>query len=197
MEKDTKDLPALKMWRPDSPLPKVAVPSGFRVRLLRDNEGEDWCRCVLNDMGVDEVSQALFEKQMLNDPNVPKNSIFCVADKEDIPVATATAQFKIDLNAAYLHMVGVREDMRGKGLGFLVNAAAINQHRENGRPECFLTTHDWRLPALKQYVRLGFLPLINHESVRPRWKEILKLLGFDSIDCVDENLLYQEKIISL
>lgn len=133
---------------------------------------------------------------MLKDPNVPKNSIYCIADLNDDPVATATAQFKIDQDSAYLHMVGVREDMRGRGLGLHVNAAAIDHHRRNGHGQCFLTTHDWRLPALKQYVRLGFLPVLNHESIRPRWGEILSKLGFESIVCVDDNRNYQEKILA-
>lgn len=195
MAEISHDLPALKMWRPNVPLPEVALPSGYRLRLLKNNEGKAWCSCLLNDMGVDKLSQKLFKEKMLDDENVPSGSIFCVEDENGVPVATATSQIK-EGRHANLHMVGVREDIRGKGLGFAVCAAAVRKHREEERMECFLTTHDWRLPAIKQYLKLGFLPVLNHETMRRRWEIILKTLGISSSLCVNENLSYENEIIA-
>jgi len=187
MSEVQQDLPALKMWRPDKPLAVSAPPEGFRVRPLRDDEGEAWCSCLLGDMGVDCLSQELFHKKMLDDPEVPANSILCVEDENGVPVATATAQVK-EGNRAFLHNVGVREDMRGKGLGFFVCAAVVGKHLTEGRGECMLTTHDWRLPALKQYLKLGFLPCLFHDSMRGRWETILNQLRIDKAACVNEDL---------
>lgn len=196
MAETTQDLPALRMWRPDVELPVFTLPQGYCVRLLADDEGEAWCACLLNDMGVDKISQELFKEKMLDDENVPVNSIFCVEDENHIPLATATAQFKLDGDGPHLHMVGARESARGKGLGLPVCAAAIQKHRDEGRMNCFLSTHDWRLPAVKQYLKLGFLPLLSHESMRGRWEAIAKIFNIASIPCVNEDLSSAEDIIA-
>jgi len=193
MSEITQDLPALRMWRPNVPIPAAELPSGYHIRPLNDNEGESWCLCLLNDMGVNEISQQLFMNKMLDDPSVPQGSILCVEDMNGMPVATATAQLK-DGKTAQLHMVGAREDARGKGLGFAVCAAVLTKHYEDGFYECFLTTHDWRLPALKHYIKLGFIPILNHESVRSRWGKILKILDISSVGCVNEDLSFAENI---
>lgn len=191
-----QDLPALRMWRPDTELPVFNLPQGYRVRLLADNEGKAWCACLLNDMGIDKISQELFKEKMLDDVNVPKNSIFCVEDENHIPVATATAQFKLDGEGAHLHMVGARESARGKRLGLSVCAAVVQKHRDDGHVTCLLSTHDWRLPAVKQYLKLGFLPLLSHESMRSRWETIAKTFSIPSIPCVNEDLSPAEDIIA-
>ncbi len=191
-----QDLPALRMWRPNSPLPDYSLPQGYHIRLLRDDEGEAWCACLLNDMGIDVISQELFKEKMLDDADVPDNSIFCVEDENHIPVATATAQLKKEGNVATLHMVGARESARGKGLGLAVCAAAVQKHLNEGYEGCFLTTHDWRLPAIKHYLKLGFMPVLNHESMRGRWKIIAKTFQLPSIPCVNEDLTTAEDIIA-
>ncbi|HZK39806.1 MAG TPA: GNAT family N-acetyltransferase [Clostridia bacterium] len=196
MAEATQELPALRMWRPDVELAVFPLPQGYRVRLLADDEGEAWCACLLNDMGVDKISQELFKEKMLEDVNVPENSIFCVEDESGVPVATATAQLKLEGDGPHLHMVGVRESARGKGLGLPVCAAAVQKHRDEGRANCFLSTHDWRLPAIKHYLKLDFLPVLNHESVRERWSVLLKTFNIPSIACVNEDLSPAEDIIA-
>ncbi len=196
MSEIPQDLPALRMWRPNVPLPSYNLPVGYRIRKLKDDEGEAWCACLLNDMGIDTMSQELFKEKMLDDIDVPDNSIFCVEDENHIPVATATAQLKVEGNIAHLHMVGARERERGKGLGLAVCAAVIQKHLDDGNVTCFLTTHDWRLPAIKHYLRLGFLPVLNHESIRARWEIIAKTFHLASIPCVNEGLSPADDIIA-
>ncbi len=40
-----------------------------------------------------------------------------------------------------------------------------------------LCTDDWRLPAVKTYLNLGFEPEIIHESHPARWKAVFETLG--------------------
>lgn len=191
-----QDLPALRMWRPSVPLPAYCLPDGYNIRKLENDEGEAWCACLLNDMGIDSISQELFKEKMLDDENVPDGSIFCVEDEKHVPVATATAQLKKEGNVASLHMVGAKESARGKGLGLAVCAAVVQKHLDDGYEGCFLTTHDWRLPAVKHYLKLGFLPVLNHESTRGRWEIIEKTFHMSSIPCVNEDLSHAEDIIA-
>ena len=196
MSEIPQDLPALRMWRPNVPLPAYSLPEGYTIRKLRDDEGEAWCACLLNDMGIDVMSQELFKEKMLDDADVPDGSIFCVEDENHVPVATATAQLKVEGNVAHLHMVGARENARGKGLGLAVCAAVIQKHLDDGYTTCLLTTHDWRLPAIKHYLKLGFIPVLKHDSMRGRWEIIAKTFHMASIPCVNEDLSPAEDIIA-
>jgi GNAT superfamily N-acetyltransferase len=181
------DLPSLKMWRPNGDITIPPLPEGFKIRRLDwKTEGACWCSCFIkDDMGVCETTQELFEDKMAHDASVPPNSIFVVADENDIPVATATAQIKEAAGLPYLHMVAVRPDMTGRGLGFAVNAAVIEEHRRNGRNGCWLVTQDWRKAAVKLYVKLGFRAVMIHDSLPERWKSLAEELKMPVVKCVD------------
>ena len=136
------ELPSLKMWRPDIPLPDALLPEGYAVRVLKDDEGVYWCSCFeKDDMGITELSQELFKTKMLDDSNVPAGSIIAVENKDHIPVATCTAQLKD--GEPYLHMVATSPQARGKGLGLAACAAALKMHIEQGRKGCWLITQDF------------------------------------------------------
>ncbi|HOU10711.1 MAG TPA: GNAT family N-acetyltransferase [Clostridiales bacterium] len=189
------ELPSLKMWRPDIPLPDALLPEGYAVRVLKDDEGVYWCSCFeKDDMGITELSQELFKTKMLDDSNVPAGSIIAVENKDHIPVATCTAQLKD--GEPYLHMVATSPQARGKGLGLAACAAALKMHIEQGRKGCWLITQDFRLAAIKQYLRLGFLPVLFHESLRGRWEVIAGQLGLERLACVGEDLKPMEDILS-
>ena len=40
----------------------------------------------------------------------------------------------------------------------------------------YLTTDDWRIPAIKSYLRIGFTPDISTEDFKARWDEIFKII---------------------
>ena len=48
----------------------------------------------------------------------------------------------------------------GKNLGYSLSLAALNYFRKKGIKEVFLYTDDFRLPAIKTYLKLGFKPVI-------------------------------------
>ena len=80
-------------------------------------------------------------------------------------------------------MVGCRHGHRGKRLGYMVSVAALHKTAEDGRQSALLHTDDFRLPAIKTYLTLGFEPLLVHESQRERWPRVFEELGrADSIE---------------
>ena len=56
----------------------------------------------------------------------------------------------------------------GRGLGFHVSLACTHIMAAEGRTSAVLQTDDFRLPAIKSYLRLGFAPLLMHENQRQR-----------------------------
>jgi len=80
-----------------------------------------------------------------------------------------------------LHMVGVAKKHTGKGLGFQVSLAALHQMAKEGSEFAVLQTDDFRLPAIKTYLKLGFKPVIVDENQIERWNAIFKQMGINDV----------------
>jgi len=97
----------------------------------------------------------------------------------EAPVATAAARLLPEIypGSGYLHWVGVHTAHRGMHFGGAVSLAVLHRFRDLGCRDAVLETDPFRLPALRTYLRLGFLPepvAPEHEQV---WRETLAKLG--------------------
>jgi mycothiol synthase len=66
---------------------------------------------------------------------------------------------------------------RGRGLGAVVTAAVTRRLRELGYAQIHLFTEDERLPALRMYLRLGFVPYLDLPDMRERWQAVCQAMG--------------------
>ena len=73
-------------------------------------------------------------------------------------------------------MVACHEQARGKGYGTLLNNVALHTLKNEGMETAYLTTDDWRIPAIKSYLRAGFEPDVSTEDFKTRWNNIFKQL---------------------
>ena len=60
----------------------------------------------------------------------------------------------------------------GKGLGMAVSAAVTARFIEAGRRPVHLYTEHYRLPALKIYLKLGYIPFLYTPEMPERWRAI-------------------------
>lgn len=94
-----------------------------------------------------------------------------------VDVATATSYDHPDYPGyGFLHMVATHKAAARKGAGSLAVLAVLHGLREMGKMGCVLTTDDFRLPAIKMYLSLGFVPEENDDEMVSRWKAIRKQL---------------------
>ncbi|HEY2493777.1 MAG TPA: GNAT family N-acetyltransferase [Paenibacillus sp.] len=154
-----------------SDLPVFHCPLGYRFRHFQPEDERNW-----EDLIRHSFTREVKFAHKIGD-QVP-----CYSDRVlficrgDQPVATATAweTGSDDNRNWYLHMVGVLPEYSGKGLGFAASLAALQKIREAGGESAFLETDDFRLPAIRIYLRLGFQPLYIDESHPGRWERILQ-----------------------
>lgn len=66
----------------------------------------------------------------------------------------------------------------GRGLGRAVCAAVTGRLIELGRRDIYLFTDDWRLPALKVYLKMGYVPLLFLPEMAERWQAICAKLDW-------------------
>ena len=171
----------LKMFRPYAPVPEIVFPEGYGVRALQPGEEVLYSVAALGSF-VDTVDAEHYEKHMRNNGVSPRSVLLltwhdpAVPDAPEVICGTATAQIRDE--RPYLHCVAIREEHRGKGLSFPLNASVLKLHEQRGRTDgCFLTTDDWRIPAICVYLRLGFLPVLWSDDAEARWTAIFEKLG--------------------
>jgi mycothiol synthase len=93
-------------------------------------------------------------------------------------VATAAARRLPDRypEAGYLHYVGARFSERGRRLGELVTRRVLVHFAGSGLNQAVLETDDFRLPAVRTYLRLGFVPEPRVAGDAVRWSKVLRNL---------------------
>jgi mycothiol synthase len=94
-------------------------------------------------------------------------------------VATAAARSLPDQypDAGYVHYVGVRVSERGRRLGEVVTRRVLVHFAAAGLDQAVLETDDFRLPAVRTYLRLGFVPESRVPGDTHRWSKVLRNLA--------------------
>lgn len=64
----------------------------------------------------------------------------------------------------------------GRGLGLAVSAAVTSRLIAAGYRNIHLYTEDWRLAALKTYLKLGYVPFIYAPPMEARWRAVCEQL---------------------
>src|SRR5580693_5796221 len=94
-------------------------------------------------------------------------------------IATAAARRLPDRypGAGYVHYVGVRLGERGRRLGEVVTRRVLVHFVAAGLDQAVLETDDFRLPAVRTYLRLGFVPEPRAPGDPRRWSKVLRNLA--------------------
>ena len=162
-----------------SDLPPVCLPEGYSIRHYREGDGAHWDRIIGESFLVPEDQrERRFEQVMAADDAFRPDRVLFVLRGEE-PVGTASAWHVSDCpeHIGYLHYVGVLPSETGRGLGLQVSLAALHKMVSEGRTAAVLRTDDYRIPAIKTYLKLGFHPVLVHENQRDRWPAAFEKMG--------------------
>ncbi|MCK9266708.1 GNAT family N-acetyltransferase [bacterium] len=167
----------LHMVFPEKNFKKAVVPplpSGYTFRTYQPGD----------DKGYAEVMQSAdFENwnyvSSVLKTALPEGVFFIVHKKTNKIVATACAQnYPTDIHpqGGVLGWVAVNPEHRGKNFGYIISMKAVERLIQAGYKHIFLQTDDWRLPAIKIYLRMGFEPMYYKQDMKPRWATVKKQL---------------------
>jgi len=157
-------------------LPEARLPEGYEVRAYRPGDEAAWAAILnatesLGKWDVDRVVRLLQGQRHA----VPEGTFFVTW--KGLPVATATTVIGPGNLLPEVGWVGVVPAHQGHRLAFHVCLAVLRYMRDRGFQETYLLTDDFRLPAIKTYLRLGFEPEIADPSHPARWQRILSEIG--------------------
>lgn len=165
--------PQLKMLRPDlDGLPEIRLPEGYSVRSYLPGDSQAWSN-IIGESFKKTAADFDFDKIMRSDPAFRERRIWFIIF-EGNPVATASAFIQPGFMrlAGMIHYVGALAGHEGKKLGYWVTLAALRCMSAEGWGRAWLATDDFRLPAIKTYLNLGFVPLLVDEGQRARWRNV-------------------------
>lgn len=170
----TSAQPQLLMLRPTlDGLPRLQWPEGYHLRPFKEGDQPAWN--AMMDAAFDRAPGSTnFDKEMKADPEFRAERVLIV-EHDGAAAATASAWFRPRFGAdcGYVHWVGTHPAHRGKRLGYWASLAALKVMKTEGRGRAVLHTDDFRYPALRIYLEMGFVPLLDHESQRERWRAVL------------------------
>ena len=155
-------------------LPPLDLPSDCAIRTYRPGDEEAWAR-IMNDGLTSEWDTAKAREQLIDRPQFDSEGLFfAILRGEPVGSACAWRGSSEERESGIVHMVCVLPEARGKNLGYLVTLAVLHYFRDHGFSNATLSTDDFRVPAIKAYLRLGFEPLYYDDSHVERWKVIMK-----------------------
>ena len=172
--------PAMYMiWPHERPLPDVpALPPGYRLCVVA-NERLDQARPIVESDGAVGDSQW----RWFCDAVVP-DGLFVIEECATAAWAGTIAAVH-NPAATRFHFPGggelgylvVAPGHRGRGLGAALIAAAVRRLREGGYRHIFLGVQEWRLPAIRAYLRAGFQPFLHAPELAARWRAVFAAIG--------------------
>ncbi len=147
--------------------PRFDLPEGYSLRASGPGDEKAWAGLVNGAIGRWDEERA--GKELFSLPEFDCANL-CFVCRGEEPAGTAC------LWKGTLHMVAVAEAHRGKGLGKAVCAAVMRKAKESGLKKLTLSTDDFRVAAIRTYLRLGWKPvmLVKCEDHTRRWEAVMK-----------------------
>jgi mycothiol synthase len=157
--------------------PVISVSPGYQLRTYRPGDEARFYE-VMEIAGFTDWTDDVLRPWLAK---ILPDGWFFVVDATGAIVATTMATH----NPTDRHRFGgelgwVASDLahKGHGLGVAVCAAVINRFLRAGYRNIYLNTDDFRLPAIKTYLRLGFVPLLFSADMHDRWQTICDQLNW-------------------
>ena len=177
----SEDLPQLRMVWPKTLLGQQIecnIPPGYKIRLYKNGDEERFFE-IMALSGWESWDQDTLDPWLAK--IIPDSWFMIIENTSNLIVCTAMALHNYKGIYPFWGELGwLASDPKhsGKGLGLVVSAAVTERLMDAGYRNIQLFTEDFRLPAIKTYLKLGYVPSIYKQGMVDRWKEICLGLGW-------------------
>lgn len=186
----------LKMyWLKGTPVRDLELPEGYSISNYKDaSDKMPWVECCKNGLEADDADESRFDSRITNHADINMETDVFFIDYNGEHIGTATGVFHPDGNYGELHMVGIKTEFRGRGLGKYLNNVCVKKLAAQGVDYIYLTTDEWRKGAVKSYLSEGFVPVEYDEGMKERWEWMLAELDVDGADMVYEDCSFCRRL---
>lgn len=171
--------PNISMLRPHlrGAPPVRPLPEGYALRPLAHADEPGLAR-LLSSAFVEEWDETRVRTALTRAKDV--RAVYGIF-RESALVATASSQTRPDRDpdAGFVHWVAAHPEHRGKGLAAALLTRVLEDFRERGDRRARLETQPERLPAIRTYLKFGFIPEYETDGTdqRAAWAEIFQNLA--------------------
>ena len=145
-------------------IPAFPVPAGYRLRYYRPGDEEEWAHIwtISGVKGWDGASIQTFFEDYGTDPKVHAKRCIFAESLDGKVVGTVTAWYARYRGKRYgmIHWFAVDPAHGRKGIGKSLLAESLRCMKRLGHRRAMVGTQTVRLPAIKAYVALGFIPVL-------------------------------------
>jgi len=177
MEGKRRQLGMYRLIGPDDPV-EDRLQDGYEYDEYNGALDEKWVS-LINDSG-DFTALGIWTKETLHrtiiEQLIPGGAVLVTQDGELIASTSICCSPQNPYSGVLMYVI-VRHDHRGRGLGNAMTQRAIRLCQRNGIKELGLLTDDYRLAAIKVYLRNGFLPM-GQKSIESedQWRKVFEQL---------------------
>ena len=167
----------LRMVRPNlEGLPQLEIPEGYELRTYQEGDDVHWANVISDSFGGERTPEDARRDIMDRDVFDPEGLYFATYRGTPVGTTCAWKDTPDEIDVGIVHMVGVHSTHTGHKLGRCVTLSVLLYLRDHGFKCAKLGTDDFRLPAIKTYLNLGFLPVYVDVTQPERWREIFRKL---------------------
>ena len=160
-------------------LPVLSVAEGFRLRTISEGDLEKYSALRVS---VDFSAWTQEDYRNYQQSVLPEGLFLIEEISSGKFAASAGAERSAQTDTGVLGWVIAHPDFRGKQLGRAVCVAAMQRLYQEGYRKFLLSTDDFRIPAIKTYLKMGWKPLLYQDDMEPRWRSIA-----DKVECSFES----------
>ena len=156
--------------------PPVEIPVRYQLRTYMEGDVPGWVALFNANGQLGEWDAAKVRGEL--DGSVVAGMQFFVVDGED-PVAMASVHNKVmqEEECWMIGWVATHPEHLGNRLGAHATMAAVRAALTLPERPVVLLTDDFRLPAIRVYLKLGFVPTYDHPTYPGRWNEVFARVG--------------------
>lgn len=175
-------------WLGTNTVAECSLPDGYSLSAYKGKQDVmPWVQCCKDGLLDDDADERDFISRIKKHRDIRMKTDVLFLDCNGGHIGTVTAVHHKKKNIGEVHMVGIREEFRGRGLGKILNFAALQKLKNDGVKYVYLTTDEWRKSAVKSYLSAGFLPVEYDTGMKERWKAVLKEYSIPQCDMLYED----------
>jgi mycothiol synthase len=159
-------------FRAYAALAPVRLPAGYALATLPQRDTADWIAVLAANGQLGTWDEQRAHALMTGERPVLAAGTYLVLYGECAVATACTVPPTSAEPRSELGWVAVAPGHQGHGLGLQVCCAVLWYASREGWPATTLSTDDWRLPAIRTYLKLGFEPELTHDSHAARWQEV-------------------------
>ena len=156
----------------------ITWPDGYVLRQFQESDTEKYL-ALMHEAGyadfslesLDKMKKSLLPQGFSIVEYLPEHELAASAMANDQPIEAYP-------EAGAVNWVAGAKKHSGRGLGTTVVLAVLKRLLDSGYREIYLTTDDFRLPALKTYLKIGFEPDLFADDMPARWAAIYARLNW-------------------